>query len=290
MKKLTILLVLFVGCARGGGQEEVVHVNSPDNSELQAQIYDLQQMVAILGTFIQEPFKSCSDKNQSPLEEKLCKMIGKLDSVQLDSFMIELSEMVTVFNNALYGEGCTSAETAGCPGVGSISYRAAKADINEIEISDLKVAIAAIESEINALDLRVGDLETRIAQIEDLLNGYVVFEAIPICHDIPDSGPVYESLLLSGDEQTITAYFQYGNKKGLGLFKKFGDGQGDVYYQTTLNTAECRFKIYEDQTLDKLRICWNNNDRLASTGEIDSACDLVGDFANPTEYCTCTED
>ena len=144
---------------------------------------------------------------------------------------------------------------------------------------------SSIEVVISGMETDIASLESRVTGLETVVNSNKVFESIALCGDIAASGPLYETILLSGDRTKITAYIQSGGSSGLGLYKQLGDGSGDLFDTTTLNTKKCNFKVYEKTT--ELLVCWDNSNRNSNEVTIDNECDLSGGFATPTANCTC---
>jgi len=315
-----IVLTFFLSC----GGTMTIDANQPPTTEdkaieqLRQAIFSLQGTVAHINAFTENDFSSCS-ASLPPLEVKICQIAQTATAEQQLLFISQLREMTSMFQNSLYGEDCVDEATVDCPAADSIVSDIAELEsdvaINQLDIDAIEVQVAAIaadlatvESDVAALESRLddfdgsgnsietvisgvasdlADLESRVTELEDVTVSDKVFQAIALCEDIGVSGPVYESILLSGDGQRITAYIETGNKSGLGLLKEYGDAQGDMYASTTLNTRKCNFKVYENDSILELVVCWNNNNRKASESSIDAECDSTNDFASMTANCTC---
>jgi len=311
MRKLIFLLILLIGC---GTLEDKQNKRTPRNKEienLKQVVLQLQGTVAQINAFTASDFSNCTT-GLPPFETKICQIAQTSTAEQRVLFASQLSAISKMFQDELYGEDCTNETETGCPVSGSIisEVESLGTDITTFstDIAALQIQTTQLESDLLILEGRLnnfngsGDsietvltsidndivlLESRITDIENSINSDTVFQAVALCGDISSSGPIFETLLLSGDKQSITAYLEDGNDAGLGQLKIVDDGQGDIYLNTTLNTRRCNFKVYEYNS--ELKVCWNNSNRRANESSIDNECDFSGGFVNPTGNCTCTE-
>jgi hypothetical protein len=311
-KMLRMLLILGILVSCGTERRNERSQVNPEIQRLKNQVFELQGSVAQIDAFTASDFSNCTT-GLPAFETKICQIAQTATAEQRVLFSSQLAETTKIFQNELYGEDCINTTEPGCPVVGSIlsdiqqvSTNTSNIQENADDIIQLQSDMLILQSDISTLEGRLdnfngtgssievvidtiqSDLNTlsgRVDVLEDSINSDRVYQSVPICGDIVDSGPLYEVILLSGDKTTITGYIQAGGRSGLGLIKETNDGQGDIYARTTLNTRRCGFNIYDLTT--ELKICWANHDRRSSSSDIDMECDEANGFANPTANCTC---
>lgn len=310
---LIVCSVLFF-CSGGKTSRQTTTVKPEDDTQikqLKATILALQGTVDMINSFTESDYTNCSS-NLPVFEQKICNIAQTSTAEQRLEFTAQLQQVVKVFQIQLYGTDCLSTTDIGCPKVGSVTstldilntqvvahdtaitvlqatlvtLQTSLAGINT-RLNNFNGTSDSIELVINTIKSDVSDLKTRVASVEQQMQSNKVFESIYLCHDIINSGPIYEAILRNGDKTTITSYIDSGSRQGLGLFKAVGDSQGDLYTTTTLNTRTCSFKVYEVDSNTKLKVCWKNTNRSATSADIDNTCDFVNNFATPLTSCTC---
>ena len=301
--RLIVIALLLLGC----GQKNVVDRRSkpdPEMDKLRTIVMELQGTVAQIDAFTENDFSDCSS-SLPEFEKKICQIAQTATAEQRLEYTAQLADIVKIFQTELYGEDCIDTVEVGCPVTGSITDII---DDNDASVSQLQSDVLALQSDMAALEARLDNfngsgnsvetvisgiesditaIDARVTALENTINNNTVFKAIAICRDIAASGPIYETVLLNGDRLSITAYIKTGTKSGLGVIKDYNDGNGDLYKTTSLNSKNCKFKIYETISNSDLNICWNNSNRNASEASIDTECDSANDFAAPTANCTC---
>jgi outer membrane murein-binding lipoprotein Lpp len=300
---LVVAALLFVGC----GQSRTIDRRTPPNPEmdkLRTIVMELQGTVAQIDAFTENDFSDCSS-NLPEFEKKICQIAQTATAEQRLEYAAQLADMAKIFQTELYGEDCIDTVEVGCPATGSITDII---DDNDTSVSQLQSDVLTLQSDIASLEARLDNfngsgnsveivisgiesdvttIDARVTALENTINNNTVFKAIALCRDIAASGPMYETVLMNGDRLSVTAYIKTGTKSGLGVVKDYNDGEGDLYLTTSLNSKNCKFKIYETTANSDLNICWNNANRNASEASIDTECDSTNDFTSPTADCTC---
>jgi hypothetical protein len=275
--------------------------------EQQAQIKELTDRVNELSLFastftagVTNEFADCNLVTL-PLEKKMCQIAQTATATQQLELKSQLAIMAKEFQTVLFGDDCTDAAAVGCPVVGSIKAKIAEMDAsiatNTADIASINTTIVGIQASVTTLAGRVTTLEGRlnnvggtgktietliseistdivlmkadIATIKGTLANSKVLEAFAICGDNASSGPIYETLLLSGDRSKAFAYVKTGTADGLGLF--FSAGNANAYYGTNLNTRKCQFKMYNNAGNTAVQACWISTNRSATAAQIDAA-------------------
>lgn len=304
MTKKCLFLSIFTVIFNCGRMEVNRRNYNSDISDLKQVVLQLQGTISQLNAFVAHDFADC-ETGLPPFETKICKIAQTATAEQRLEFSSQLAEMSKVFQTELFGEDCVNSIDIGCPTNNSILYRL---DVYNSNISSIQVDILNLQSDLATLESRLDNfngtgesietvilsnenaiilIKDRLNDIENTINNNTIFKSISLCRDIVDSGPLYETVLFESDRLSITAYIQTGSKSGLGHIKEFGDGSGDLFLMTNLNSKNCRFKIYEDYADNKLRICWNNSNRNSSEANIDLECDYLNNFSNMSNNCTC---
>lgn len=308
MKFLLVIMVLLVSCGTEKVDKRTKHREDPEITKLKEQVLALQGTIAQINAFTANDFSDC-DSGLPPFETKICEIAQTATAEQSIRFKSQLSEVVKIYQDELYGEDCINDTDPGCPVTGSILDQLDDVADHSTDIAALQSDVLQLQSDLAAVESRLDDfngsgnsietvitaiqndivlIESRLDDLEAVVDSGDVFKTIEICDDIVNSGPIYETFLMTGDRLKVIGYLQETiGKRGLGTVKEYGDILGDVYEQTTLNTRRCRFKVYEDTVESYLRICWNNTNRNASSASIDTECDSANDFASPTADCTC---
>lgn len=303
-KPLLAGIYIFVNISCGSRSEYVDdRGHRKPKSELQKlkeQVFQLQGTIAQINSFVANDFSDCST-GLPPFETKICEIAQTATAEDRVEYKGQLSSLVKVFQNKLFGEDCVNDTDVGCPVAGSISEELANISTYGGDISTLQTDVASLQTELsgiqtrlddfdgsgNSVEVVINDIESRVVAIETWVGTAQTFEAISLCKDIAASGPLYETILRTGDKLDINAFIETGSGSGLGLFKSYGDGDGDVYFATSLNTKRCKVKIYEDAETMSLLVCWDNSNRNAPESAIDNVCDYAGGFASPASSCTC---
>lgn len=283
-------------------------------AELRAQIFNLIGTIANLVAYSASDFSDCTTGLPADMV-KACQISQTANAERMVSYTSAIQSVLKAYSDELYGVDCADTVEVGCPVAGSIMDQLASVSSFAGDIATLQVDVATLQSDVTDLQNDVNGLltrldnfdgsgssievivsgiesdlsalESRVDNLEVAVNSDVVFKNIAICSDIVNSGPTYETILLSGDRQSITAYIETGGQAGLGLIKTYGDVNGDMNLRTTLNNRDCNFKLYEDTAASELLVCWRNTNRNSSYAQIDTACDFAGGFASPTAACTC---
>jgi prefoldin subunit 5 len=147
-------------------------------------------------------------------------------------------------------------------------------------ITTLNSAVAAIPG----IQSSISTLNSEVAAIQSAISSGNIYKTIFLCSNISASGPIFEPVLIKGNNTEVSGYVSTTTGNGMGVVCKAGV-TGTVFLSTASNTKACNFKIYDKTTYVKL--CWDKSNRSQTTGGIDTACDSVHNFANPTANCTC---
>jgi hypothetical protein len=279
----------------------------PELEALRKQVVYLQGTVSQIDAFVANDFADCTT-GLPAFETKICQIAQTATAEDRVVFTFQLGEITKVFQNQIYGEDCINATDPGCPVAGSVLDDVAQVEASVATIgtdsaqaqADAAAALAAVttmqaditvletrmtgaEAAIVALEAAQVSIESRLDSLEATVSNSSSYRTIQLCADNPDSGPVFEAVLMSGDNSMVTAFITSGAKDGLGVLHELTDG--DLSYLTSVNTKKCRFNIYDLTT--ELKICWDNTDRSATQGSIDTACDSANNFTAPTAACTC---
>ncbi len=300
MKYLFLCLLALVGCGRDSTYEDR-RTNSTSESqdfqELKKTVLALQGTIAMINAFTAKDFTDCGNA-LPPFEQKVCTIAQTAVAEGQLEYFSSLAEMVKVFQDQLYGPDCTNTTDTGCPVASSIT-----SDIAALQAASGQndTAIAALEADVTSLQAGVAAINTRLnnfngtgTSIEIVVNGINAtlvmldnrldsieanvgdgdsWKTIRACFDNPASGPVFEAFLRSGDKLELVGYVQAGisssSPRGLGVIATAGVS-GTQYLTTSLNTAACKYKVYDVTT--ELKVCWHKTNRSATTAQIDTAC------------------
>jgi outer membrane murein-binding lipoprotein Lpp len=304
---------ILLGCSPNTTSvvERKVPKQAQDVDNLQKQVLALQGTIAQINAFIASDFSKCGSA-LPPFEKKICQIAQTATAEQQAIFVGQLQQVSKVFQNQIYGEECLNTTDPGCPVAGSIMARlnsitSIEGDITTLQtaVSSLQTAVTTLQNDLNAVEARLdnfngtgssietvitgvqstlGTLDTRIDTLENTVNNGDIYKTIFICENVSSSGPIYEPLLVRGDNMEIRGYMAATTANGMGVLSQAGV-TGSLYYQTYANTRTCKFKVYDNTT--HLKICWKNTDRSATSSAIDTACDSANNFAAPTSACTC---
>lgn len=261
---------------------------------LRQQILQLQGTIGQINSFIAGDFTDCV-LTLPAFERKVCEIAQTATAEQQVEFFGQLQVVVKTFQDELYGVDCLDSVAVGCPVAGSIL---ARADDLETDITSLLADVATLQATTSTLASRLdnfngsGDsIETVLADLEaelDTLTSTVtqgdIYQTHFVCHDNANVGPIFEPVLFTGDQQKLFAYINTTTKNGMGVVAEAGVS-GDQVVTTEAATRDCTFKIYDLTT--SLKLCWKNDDRSATGGDIDTACDSSNSFASPFSTCTC---
>ena len=297
---------MFAACGPEHEDRRTYSSDSQELRELKETVLKLQGTIAMINAFTAKDFSNC-DNALPPFEKKVCDIAQTaVAEGQLD-FFSSIAAVLKVYQDSLFGVDCPSAAAPGCPALGSISANVSSLQASSTgyatAISDLQADVLTLQSDLASLNTRLDDfdgsgssievvvqgintdivnLENRVDDLESVVASGDVWRTIKVCGDNFDSGPLYEAMLFSGDKTEVVAYVQTGTQHGLGMIAYLG--AGDQYLVTAFNTRACKFKIYDLGT--ELKMCWKNDNRSATTGQIDTACNAPS-FAAPLSTCTC---
>lgn len=312
-KNYVLILILIVAC----GTERRNYRTNRDSEvqQLKQMVLELQGTVAQIDAFTANDFSDCRS-GLPAFEQKICQIAQTATAEQQVIFTGQLQEITKIFQTELFGDDCIDAVEVGCPVAGSVLERIETVETNmidptivadiqadiaqlQLDVSQLQGDLATLENRLNnfngtgnsievvisGIESDISALESRVSDLEAAINDGDIYQTIMLCEDNAASGPVFEPVLMTGNLLEIYAYMRASNNKvGMGVLAEAG-ASGDQYLTTSGNTKKCKFKIYDLTT--ELKICWVNNDRKATTGEIDTECDSAGGFVSPTANCTC---
>jgi len=306
MKALSVLISLFssVSC----GDKDDINLRTPDTSEierLRQQVLKLEGTIDMINNFVASDYSNCNNVNLPAFESKICKITQTSTAEQQIKIMGQLNQVVTIMQKSLYGIDCVNDTDVGCPVAGSITNKISniESDITAANnaIDDIEVDITALQNSVNSIEDRMDDfngggssietvitgiqsdlstLEGRVTAIEDAVSGTKYYEWVFLCNDVTT---FHEPVLFRGDKKEVRGYVSSVSNNGMGVIST-ANSSGTQYLATNV-TPTCKFKIYDRIT--SLKICWKNDNRNATTGQIDTACDSANSFATPLGTCTC---
>jgi uncharacterized coiled-coil protein SlyX len=325
MWKLALVILFAISCGSSKVTfREKRNTYQEDLDRLKNEVYGMVGTINQINSFVANDFADC-DNGLPPFETKMCQIAQTAVAEQLVIFTSQLRDFTKIMQTTLYGEDCREIVESGCPAPGSIIYSLTELEDRvttlesqvevltsdvatlETEIVSLQATVTTMQGDITSLTNRLNNfngsgqsievvinnmetllssLDSRLDDIEDQLAGGDVYKIVTICSNIVNSGPIYEALLVTGDNKKVVAYLEAGNsaQRGLAMIAEAGVS-GHQYLQTTLNTATCKFKIYDLGS--QARVCWDKTNRNASQANIDSKCDASNGLANPSADCTC---
>jgi hypothetical protein len=298
-----IFLSIFISCG------EMVEKKQDDYERKQSKqlIDDLQDQVAALTAFastyasgLNNPFSDCESLTDA-LESKICKIAQTIGDSKSMEIKVPLQDLAKGFQVELFGPDCTNATDPGCPVAGST---VAKLKTAEDSINNHNISLASINNQIISANTSISVLITRLTTLENRLNNFNgsgrsietlisglqsdvailqsdvsglkkiiessrTLQEFDMCGDNPDSGPIYEMVLIAGDRTKVYGSTKVGSKTGPALI--FAAGDTDKGFTTSLNSKTCNFKIYNNLTKTKVQACWVVSNRLATTAQIDAA-------------------
>lgn len=308
-------IILFLSCGydptkfgRSENVDKTSNISTEEVASLKATILSLQGTAAMIDAFSTGNFASCSS-NLAAFEKKVCQIAQSETAEGNLQYFSTLADLSKMLQNQLFGENCITATDPGCPILGSVlsklSAIEASSGSQATAITALQSSVATIQSQITGLNARLNNfngtassletvitgmqtditsIKSRLDTLERTLNPADLWKPILLCNNISDSGPVYESLLISGDNKQAVAYVSDGGRRGLAVVSTAGT-TGNLMFITRLNTKVCNFKIYDRGATLGLKVCWKNTDRSAVAADIDAVC---GTTANAiTTNCTC---
>ncbi len=283
-----------------------VSASQPDSKyeELKAKVFALQGTIDQINAFVASDFANCVS-GLPPFETKICQIAQTAVAEQQVLYSAPIQSMLKMFQTSLYGQDCVSTDTVGCPVVGSIMQQLQAAANYGSQISQLEADVASLENDMLAFENRLNDfngtgssietvinginsqlasIDSRIDSVEETINNGDVYRTYFLCSDNNDSGPVYEPILIPGNNILVNAYVRSANHNGMGVIAQAGV-TGDVFGTTDANTKTCNFKIYDLTTT--VKVCWHKSNRSASSALIDTVCDKANNFVGMTANCTC---
>lgn len=277
------------------------------DSEMQKQIDELNTKVKSL-SLIADAFTSgipnvygdCSTLSAGT-EKTICQIANTASAMADLQAKTQLSQMGKQFQNALFGEDCTDDVSAGCPVAGSIKAQIAATQTTlashtasiasmQSSITTINTSLSTLSSKVDALKTRldsfngtadsieviitginsdIATLKTQVATITAAVDVSKLLTPLSLCGDNSSSGPLFETILMSGDHVKLYGYIKTGTADGLGLF--FTAGDANKYMATSLNTKRCYFKVYNNAANTKVQVCWIKTDRSATEAQIDAA-------------------
>jgi uncharacterized coiled-coil protein SlyX len=298
-----MFLIVFslISIACGSEPEERVVRRGPTNdqlTELKSRIEALELFASTYTAGILNEFENC-DTVASSLDKKICQIAKTAVGAPLMEAKAQLSAIAKEFQNTLYGSDCTAVSSSTCPASDSLVARIATVEtgianntasiaVINSEIASMKSLESAMTSRLNVLESRlnnfdgtgssleaivsdirgdISDLQSDIADITGVLAPSKILNAYLLCGDNSDSGPVFETILISGDKKKAIGTVKTGAWYGTASF--FVAGQAETLFTTHLNTKSCNFKFYNkaDGTIEA---CWVPYNRNAPASLIDS--------------------
>lgn len=307
IKALLLALVMASGCSSQSEREDHRTRQNPELEKIKEQVLALQGTLAQLTAFTASDFSSCA-VSLPPFQTLMCKIAQTATAEQQVMFVGQMQEVAKILQTELFGFDCMNTTDPGCPVAGSVTARITanealdttqSSNITSLQasVTSLTASIATLTARLNnfngsgssvetivtGIQTDIATLDGRLDTIEQIVNDGDIYKTFLICRDIAASGPAYEPILITGDNTLAVAYMVNGNANGMGEVAKAGV-TGTQYLTTRANSASCKFKVYDRTTTIKL--CWKNNDRNASSAQIDTACNSPT-FAAPLATCTC---
>ena len=288
----TVTLVMLLSCGTVQTNKRVA--TNAGVERLRQQVFELAGTIAQINSFIASDFANCST-GLPAFEQKICEIAQTATAEQRVQFAGQLQTMVKTFQDELYGDDCINTVDVGCPVADSITDRLATLTSDFVDLANDVAAMSTdlwnMQSRLddfngsgNSIEIVIGGLEADIAALEAAVTEGDIYQTHFVCHDNANVGPIYEPVLFTGDQQKLYAYINTTTKNGMGVVAEAGVS-GDQFLTTEAATRDCNFKVYD--LIVSLKLCWRNDDRNASSGDVDTECDSAGGFANPTSNCTC---